>query len=1120
MKILRLWHLLIFIALLFFTSQWVFAGNGAQNVLIVVNVNSQDSLQIGNMYRRTRGIPYAQVLPITTSTAFQVSAQVYLDEIEAPIRRYLNNPSLHDQITCIVLTPGVPQMVTVENGRSVASLLAAMESPSLKTTNRFAGIPNGYYDSPDAFSRRSPTCSGLYLVTSLLGYHTGDIMKLITQGVNADSTAPAGRFILQTTPQYQKQANTVARALAIRNITAEVTTSLPQDRHDLMGYFSAGIFSGLDQSLVKSCTFRPGAIADLAQNFSAAPANFDLSATPVLLPVSDFVSAGISGIHGLVGESPTNVIPVIANVGRLLGNYTNGFSLAESFYSASPVLNGQSIIIGDPLCAPYVQRPVITTEMMPNPIHGIAPVRITATSPQRGTTISGINVYIDGKYTQTVYEPGKTTIVLYIGEEQVVYTVPHASTLRNLLYDLANAINNDPILSGQDGVLAIPRLDANVLLLSARKAGAENNEIPLGLNIKTDEGSTTGVMGRIEGGWLSGGGQNPTPATGVISLLGRRVKAGDLLTVQIQQEHLSYTVPSDDVTTPAICRTLVELINKDSELKKTDGVLATMNADGMPYVQLTARSAGERSNSILYQIQVQNKEGSLLHAFPDTPTLLTDGHDGSASTQTIHFMLGDIIAKSRCLLDTTNLADGYHLLRLTATDGSLVQAQGVKDIPFMVQNQAFPPVVTLPNNLPPSSSKVTIPITVSDSVSQVNIFVDGQLLGTSSTAPFVTDISLATLGRGVHDLWAEGVDKDGHRYITPPIPLEVLTPPEITRITPDFTSQDGGTVHRIFGSGFQPDATVRLAEVPVKLVTFISPNLLQVISAAGPARRGKIEVTNPDGLTSALSNKFEYYKPQVARVNITPEHEVLVPGQQAQFTAQCLDQYNNVIQIALHWEATGGDISPTGLFTAGKDQGAYIVRALDPDGNNFWESRVTIGPAKIVDGRLVHWLVLGPFPDPDYTALEKSQLPDETVVQPSHNERVNDLTWQSIYGEENDYINLAQKLSPNINTVAYAHVYIYSAVEISCNLVYGSDDGIRIWLNRELKQSLLIRRGPDPNQNTTPIILQPGWNSLLVKVDQGVGGWGFYMRLQANANTVLPQLYYALDCPPKLLAHR
>ncbi|HEX2949790.1 MAG TPA: TIGR03790 family protein [Armatimonadota bacterium] len=1086
-----------------------FAGGGPQNVLIVANTNSTESLEIANAYRRVKNIPYSNVVTLTTATTFQVPYQTYLDEIEEPIRSHLKNHQLTDDITDIVLTRGVPQMITADNGRSVASLLAAMNLS--KGTPGYAQIANPYYNASDAFSHQLVQLKGMYMVTVLNGYNVADVLTLIANGKTADESNPNGRFVLQTIPRYVPPANDLSRMLAIRNLKSEVVTTLPENRHEVMGYFSGGAYSGLNQDIITSFQFLPGAIADLAQYFSAAPDNFDQIDHPVLVPVSWFVQAGITGIHGVIGESGMKTIPVVSAPQQLFGKYTDGFSLAESFYSALPVLNWQNIVIGDPLCSPYAKRPLITVDQPSGQLQGILPIRITATSPNPGTTISRIDAYIDDRFAQTIYQPDKTRITLYIGEEVVHYMVPHGATLRTLLDGLADAINSDPILSAPDGVRAVPSLGTSTLTLVARRPGADNNEIPIGIDIETDPPTAPCIMARVDGGWMSGGGQDPTPASAVVSFMGRHAKAGDEIDMQIQQQHFSYVLPADSTISADIPAALAKLINEDPVLKEADGVLAIPGNNGMPYLTLQARTPGEHGNVLSYRVTVKPVAGSRLHAFPENPAQFTGGYDGSASVQNIHFMLGEVTAKGTYFLNTADLIDGYHRLTIVAYDGSLAQTQGNRTVSFTVHNTETPPVVTLPDTLPPSSSSITIPVTATPSVAKVDIYVDGQLLGSSTTAPFEIRIPLAGLGRGIHDLWAEASDANGHHYLTAPIPLQVLTPPEVFHIIPNYTAASGGTVHKIVGTGFQRNAIVRLAGIQAREVKYISPNVLEVTADAGPARQGWVEVVNPDATVSLPTIGFEYYQPRIDEVRITPEHEVLAPGRKVQFTASCFDQHNFPIQANVNWESNGGNISSKGLFTAGKTTGTYLIRVSCADGKTVWDTPISIGPAIVPNGRLQHWLTIGPFPDPDYSALEASQIP-ETTILPSHGDVTGTKTWQSLYSA-NGYIDLLSNMSPNTNVVAYAHIYIQAPFDTSCSLIYGSDDGIRIWLNGTMMQSLRIRRAPDPNQNTTPITLRAGWNRLLVKVDQGTGSWGFFMRLRADAGTNLPLLRYSLDCP-------
>lgn len=1109
-SLLRLRILLVFTLCLL--ASVVFAGSGPQNVLVVVNTNSKDSLELGNAYRRARGIPYRQLLAITVTTNARVPLQTYLDEIETPIRTYLKNQKLTDEINCIVLTRGIP-LVTTDTVRSTASLLATMNIPERKGD---AQLRNPYFSAPDAFSHRTPALRGMYLVTMLNGYNNSDILNLIAQGVAADGTAPDGRFVLQTIPQSMEQAKALQTLLAIRNLKAEVTTTPPDDRSGLMAYLSGGVLGGLNKELIAACHFRPGALVDMAQNFSAVPDNFDELAAPVPVPVSWFIHAGVTGIHGVVGEAGINTMPLVSAPQQLLGKYTAGFSLAESFYAALPFVNWQNVVIGDPLCAPYAQRPVMTVEMDPGPLKGIVPIRVTANSPTRGATIRRVDAYIDGQFVQTIYEPEQADITMRIGVEDVHYTVPRGATVNTLLEGLTEAINNNPMLNGVDGVKAVPSLATGTLTLVARKPGAEANDIPTFMKVETANPAATSVVARVEGGdgWLSGGGQDPVPARAVISLLGRRIKPGDTISLQIQQEHLVYTVPEAKTPRTAdVADALVNLINAHPQLQDANGVVAIRGQQGMPYLTLQARTPGDEGNEISLNVTVNPTEGSLFRAYPDVPTLLSGGRDGSASTQTIHFMVGDVSAKATYLLNTAQLADGYHQLRLVAYDGSLAHVQGSNDVSFISANLAAPPTVTLPDTLTPSSGEVVIPVTADPSVAQVGLYVDGQLLATTNTAPFDIRVPLTGLGRGAHDVWAEGTDLEGRRYVCAPIALQVLTPPEIGRISPDYTGVNGGTTHRITGNGFQPGCIVRLAGVPARSVAYLSPNQLEVVSETGPARQGKVEVTNPDGTVSAPTCNFEYYQPIVAEVQIAPAREVLGPGQKVQYTASGFDQHGFPIQAELTWEATGaGTISPTGLFIAGNTAGSYSIHVSTPDTPQGWDVTGTVGPVKAPDGILAHWLVLGPWPDPDYTALEKAQIPEETVT-PSHGEKIEKLAWKSIYGE-NGFVNFVESLKPNTDAVAYAHLYLYAPADKDYKLVYGSDDGIRIWLNGQLIQSLRVRRAADPNQNTTPVTLKAGWNRLLVKVDQGSGGWGFYMRVRTlDDKPVTDDLFYALDNP-------
>ncbi len=1107
---------IILIFLLLLCAGLTYAGGGPQQVLIVMNANSRDSMEVGNAYRRARAIPYQQTITLTTTTDFQIPVATYLEQIETPIRAFLKNQQLTDEITCIVLTCGVPQMVSLGGGVSTASLLSAMNLPP-RTALQFTPQANPYFQSSEAFAHSSPACKGMYLVTVLSGYHTADILALIDHGVAAEGTAPTGHFIFQLNPTVHPQVDALSRMLAINNFHAEVLTAPPVDRHGLMGYFSEGSFSGLSRDVVQGFSFLPGALVDIIQPFSAAPANFDEILDPVLLPISAFVQAGASGIHGMVGDTDRKTAPILCTPDTLLTKYTEGYSLAESFFSAMPTLNTGDIVLGDPLCSPYAQRPIITAEMDTGAVKGITPIRVSASSPALDTTISGIDLYLDNHFLTTVYEPGSTLVRLSIGEEVVSYNAPQGASLQTVLNELADKVNNDPILLGPDGVRAIPYAHTGTLALVSRNQGTEGNNVPIGIDLHAEGDTTPSILAHLDGGWLTGGGQDPSPASATISFVGRHLLAGDQIKLQIQQEHLNYTVP-EHTSIADLPTALCALVNADQALQGDDGVLAIPAMQAMPFMRLQARSAGERStehgNAVHFQIEVVRQDTSSLHVYPETPSMLTGGHDGSEATQRIHLTLGEITAKCRYLLDTTHISEGFHRLRIVAYDGSLAQVQGCKDIDFTVANVADAPSIHLPLDLPPVNIEADIPVVADQTLAQVNLYIDGQLFGSSTTAPFKVHIPLSHLGRGAHDLQAEGVAVDGSRYLTSPVPLQVLTSPIISHVTPNFTTLAGGTVHRISGEGFLQNCVVRMAGIPARAVKYISPNLLEVVADAGVTRQGWVEVANPDGTISLPAASFEYYTPRVSSISVSPRVDVLAAGMKTTFRASCLDQHGSPIAANVNWEIspTAGNISPAGLFTAGKTPGSYHLRVSHPECKYPLEIPITIGPVSLPsDGQLSLWLVLGSFSDPDGTALSLAQIAEATV-SPSHGDQEGELRWKTIFAE-NKYVDLFHNLTPNLNCTAYAHIYLHTALERKCELVYGSDDGIRLWGNGELLQSLHLRRAANPDDNTTPITLKSGWNSLLLKIDQGVGGWGFFMRIRSTDGKPLTGLRFSLDKP-------
>ncbi len=85
--------------------------------------------------------------------------------------------------------------------------------------------------------------------------------------------------------------------------------------------------------------------------------------------------------------------------------------------------------------------------------------------------------------------------------------------------------------------------------------------------------------------------------------------------------------------------------------------------------------------------------------------------------------------------------------------------------------------------------------------------------------------------------------------------------------------------------------------------------------------------------------------------------------------------------------------------------------------------------------------------------------------------------------------------SPTEQRLAYAYADIESPVAQTAYAYFGSDDSARVWLNGSLVHEVIGDRGVDPEGDRFPLDLEAGANRLLVKVDNGMGGWGFALRV-------------------------
>ncbi len=161
---------------------------------------------------------------------------------------------------------------------------------------------------------------------------------------------------------------------------------------------------------------------------------------------------------------------------------------------------------------------------------------------------------------------------------------------------------------------------------------------------------------------------------------------------------------------------------------------------------------------------------------------------------------------------------------------------------------------------------------------------------------------------------------------------------------------------------------------------------------------------------------------------------------------------------------------------------------------------------------MTRWLVCGPFPvfddeekpqdkagpirafGRDFLTQHGGEKKIEPTLQMAHQSGGKEYPWQPLASEGN-LINLSGLYGPKEFVLAYAWAKIEMNETRAGLLGIGSDDAVKVWLNGELVHESWTDRAVNPDDDLVPVDFQAGKNSLLIKVQNGRGPWGFACRL-------------------------
>ena len=462
-------------------------GGGPANVMVLYNGDDTDAEGVADYYAQARSIPEGQLCGLAgiEPTQRSMTFDDYETFIHEPFDVCLDAMPQPDEIDYVVIIRGLPYRISIEDGfyTSLSAMLQVHRAYQTSSEEQLAGTPQvydpeGYYKAsilnpehiygiiyggdyeisnpyqswysaapgivraaelPSSFKRLPAGDAGgysfggnLFIVTRLDGFDYQDAGDLVDRAVAGDASFPAAEILCMEGSDQPRAARDpecefVVRHLNMADITATWLT--PFDA-ELSGRTVAAYFTGTAglRGAIAGNTYVPGAIACNLTSTGAASSNFFCNDEGTVCPQSEsqtsiarFVRAGATGAHGAVAEPLNNTFP---NAGTLL-LYTFGYNLGESFFFNQRYLYWQNLYIGDPLAAPWAERPAVAIETDDGTIPQGSDLTVTAT---HSDGVAGVILYLDGvRVAQSVGDSLAYTIDDLPGTELDVLAVAIAA---------------------------------------------------------------------------------------------------------------------------------------------------------------------------------------------------------------------------------------------------------------------------------------------------------------------------------------------------------------------------------------------------------------------------------------------------------------------------------------------------------------------------------------------------------------------------------------------------------------------------------------------------------------------------------------------------------------------
>jgi len=329
--------------------------------LVVYNTANADSVTWAESYRQSRGVPYANLLGLELSTAEQISQAAFLTMRQA-IASYLTDNALDDQILGILCGHGVPGQYTRDDGQAeaIAGQLHDLQGSTDPIANPLAPIGETVVARPERGNLGS-----LRLTARIDGPTLADSQALTTRAESIDfadgeqskiwldAHATDAPFYESRTQHMLEWADSPDRQRL--RLPLEITADGQSQDVQFPAISEDAFFWGWDQAVVPSGFFAEPA----GPRAFCLQLHYNGATAPTLRNPGDnswavsALQAGYAAAAGATRSFTPTAVPLVRPFFQAL---RSGWTLAEAWFVANPLLRVGLMLVGDPLMTVSLPR--------------------------------------------------------------------------------------------------------------------------------------------------------------------------------------------------------------------------------------------------------------------------------------------------------------------------------------------------------------------------------------------------------------------------------------------------------------------------------------------------------------------------------------------------------------------------------------------------------------------------------------------------------------------------------------------------------------------------------------------------------------------------------------------